>query len=47
MMGLSGDAGARGLLQQYAAEVRGLPFPDDSIFMDVDDPDALAALSSR
>lgn len=38
MMAIAGDTGARGLLEQYANEVRSVPFPSASIFADVDTP---------
>jgi len=41
MMAISGDTGARGLLEQYASEVRSLPFPSAAIFADVDTPASL------
>lgn len=44
MMALAGDTGARGLLEQYAANVHTIPFPDNAIFLDVDTPAALQAL---
>jgi molybdenum cofactor cytidylyltransferase len=45
MAGISGDKGARGLLQQYAAEVRTVPLPGPAILIDVDSPDDLQALT--
>ncbi len=44
---LAGDVGARGLLDQHAADVRTVPAADDGILVDVDTPDALAKASSR
>lgn len=44
MMAISGDTGARGMLEQHAAKVRPIPFPDDTIFLDVDTPETLEAL---
>jgi len=39
---LSGDTGARGLLERYAGSVRAVPFDTEAIFQDVDTPDELA-----
>jgi molybdenum cofactor cytidylyltransferase len=39
---LSGDTGARGLLERYAGSVRTVPFDTEAIFQDVDTPDELA-----
>jgi len=47
MAALSGDTGARGLLQQYAADVRSVAFDSPAIFADVDTPEALAALTQK
>lgn len=44
MASLSGDTGARGMLEQYAAAVRTVPFETPAIFADVDTPEALQAL---
>ena len=44
MLGLSGDAGARGLITKYEKFVCEVPMDDDGILLDVDAPDALAAL---
>ena len=44
---LSGDTGARGLLEQYAKEVRTVSFDTPSIFADVDTPEALLALTQK
>lgn len=41
MMAISGDTGARGLLEQHANEVRSVAFPSASIFADVDTPATL------
>ena len=47
MAALSGDTGARGLLEQYAREVRTVPFDAPTIFADVDTPEALQALTRK
>ena len=47
MMKLSGDRGARPLLDEYAANVWEVPMGDDAIFMDVDTPVALAEANQR
>lgn len=47
MAALSGDTGARGLLEQYAREVRRVPFDSPAIFADVDTPEALRALERK
>ncbi len=47
MMAISGDTGARGLLEQYAADVRCVPFPDAAIFADIDTPAALEHWTAR
>jgi molybdenum cofactor cytidylyltransferase len=47
MMKLSGDRGARPLLDEFAANVWEVPMGDDAIFMDVDTPSALAEANSR
>jgi molybdenum cofactor cytidylyltransferase len=47
MMSLSGDAGARSLLDKYAADVRHVAVADAGVNVDVDTPEALAALRSR
>lgn len=44
MLELQGDAGARGLLERFAAEVETVAFDSDAIFTDVDTPEALEAL---
>lgn len=41
---LRGDVGARGLLEQHAEQVVFLPLEDPAILLDVDTPQALAAL---
>ena len=38
---LDGDAGARGLLERFASEVRAVPFDTDAIFEDVDTAEEL------
>jgi len=45
MQELEGDAGARDLLQEYAANVSRVEVVDESIFLDIDTPDALADAS--
>lgn len=45
MASLSGDTGARGLLEHYANNVRTVAFDRPAIFADVDTPEALAAYS--
>lgn len=47
MMKLSGDRGARPLLEEFAANVWEVPMGDDAIFMDVDTPEALAEANLR
>jgi molybdenum cofactor cytidylyltransferase len=47
MMKLSGDRGARPLLDEFAANVWEVPMGDDAIFMDVDTPQALAEANRR
>lgn len=47
MAQVSGDVGARGLLQTHASRVRRVAWDDDAIFADVDTPEALRALESR
>ena len=47
MMKLSGDRGARPLLDEFAANVWEVPMGDDAIFMDVDTPEALAEANRR
>jgi molybdenum cofactor cytidylyltransferase len=41
---LTGDKGARGLLDQYADEVVEVEMPDDAVLTDADTPEALAAM---
>ncbi len=47
MMNLSGDHGARPLLEEFAANVWEVPMGDDAIFIDVDTPEALAEANRR
>ncbi|HEU4411569.1 MAG TPA: molybdopterin-binding/glycosyltransferase family 2 protein [Polyangiaceae bacterium] len=47
MMALEGDAGARSLLDKYAADVHHVAVADAGVNVDVDTPEALAALRSR
>lgn len=47
MMSLSGDVGARSLLDKYAADLRQVAVDDAGVNVDVDTPEALAALRSR
>lgn len=44
MAHLSGDAGAKALLSEFAANVREIEMPDDAIFRDIDTPEALGDL---
>jgi molybdenum cofactor cytidylyltransferase len=44
MQALEGDTGARGLLGEHADQVCEVEMPDDGVLVDVDTPDALAAL---
>jgi molybdenum cofactor cytidylyltransferase len=44
MEALGGDAGARALLDAHAAEVCYVPVADAGVVLDVDTPEALAAL---
>jgi molybdenum cofactor cytidylyltransferase len=44
MRALEGDTGARGLLGQHAEQVCEVEMPDDGVLLDIDTPDALAAL---
>lgn len=44
MRGLTGDTGARSLIAKYGKSVCNVPMDDDGILLDVDSPDALAAL---
>ncbi|MBA3903749.1 MAG: 4-diphosphocytidyl-2C-methyl-D-erythritol kinase [Rhodocyclaceae bacterium] len=46
MSTLSGDKGARGLLEQYAARVRRIAMDDDAILVDIDSPEDLAGARS-
>ncbi len=47
MLNLSGDRGARPLLDEFAANVWEVPMGDDAIFMDVDTTAELAEANSR
>jgi molybdenum cofactor cytidylyltransferase len=44
MRALEGDTGARGLLLAHAEQVCEVEMPDDGVLLDIDTPDALAAL---
>jgi molybdenum cofactor cytidylyltransferase len=44
MGALEGDTGARGLLRQHAEQICEVEMSDDGVLVDVDTPDALAAL---
>jgi molybdenum cofactor cytidylyltransferase len=41
---LEGDTGARALIRAHAEQVCEVEMPDDGVLLDVDTPDALAAL---
>jgi CTP:molybdopterin cytidylyltransferase MocA len=45
MQAVSGDKGARGLLEQFAGEVVAVEMEGEAIFADVDTPDDLAGLT--
>ncbi|AMN46716.1 hypothetical protein ACG33_06320 [Steroidobacter denitrificans] len=47
MAALSGDTGARGLLERYAQEVRSVAFDSPVILVDVDTPEALRQLAKK
>jgi molybdenum cofactor cytidylyltransferase len=47
MSSLTGDVGARSLLDRHTDDVLLLPVADAGVLLDVDTPDALAALSTR
>lgn len=47
MRALTGDAGARVLLGQHADQVCEVEMPDDGVLIDVDTPEALAAMRAR
>jgi molybdenum cofactor cytidylyltransferase len=47
MMAVSGDVGAREVLQRHASRIEAVAFDDDAIFVDVDTPQALAAVDAR
>jgi molybdenum cofactor cytidylyltransferase len=44
MRALEGDTGARGLLRQHAEQICEVEMGDDGVLLDIDTPDALAAL---
>lgn len=44
LAGLSGDVGGRGLLDRHPELLRRIDMPDDAVLIDVDTPDALAAV---
>ena len=44
---LSGDIGARGLIERFASTVRTVPFDTDAIFVDVDTPEQLDRAQQR
>ncbi len=46
IMELTGDAGARSLIERHADRVTAVPFDTDAIFADADTPEALAALGA-
>jgi molybdenum cofactor cytidylyltransferase len=47
MMAVSGDVGAREVLQRHASRIEAVDFDDDAIFADVDTPQALAEVAAR
>ncbi|MGH6907768.1 MAG: nucleotidyltransferase family protein, partial [Aestuariivirga sp.] len=47
MAGLSGDHGAKGLMEQFANDVAEIETADDGVAMDADTLEALASLRSR
>lgn len=47
MMAVSGDVGAREVLQRHASRIDSVAFDDDAIFADVDTPEALATSGAR
>ena len=47
MGAVSGDVGAREVLQRHAAQIDSVAFDDDAIFADVDTPEALAEAAAR
>lgn len=47
MSALSGDVGARSLIERHAREVRSLAFDSTAIFLDIDTPEALQQLVER
>ena len=44
MQALDGDTGARGLIGEHADQVCEVEMPDDGVLLDIDTPEALAAL---
>jgi molybdenum cofactor cytidylyltransferase len=47
LLELTGDRGARGLLDRHAAALREVAMPDDAVLVDVDGPEAFARLAAR
>jgi molybdenum cofactor cytidylyltransferase len=47
MMALSGDAGARRLIDEYAELVAEIEMDSDAVLVDIDTPEALAELRGR
>jgi len=47
MAAVSGDVGAREVLQRHAAQIDSVAFDDDAIFVDLDTPQALAGAAAR
>ena len=47
MREIAGDVGAKHLIGRYGEAVREVAFDEDSVLLDVDSPDALAALRNR
>ncbi len=46
MCAVTGDVGARAVLERHAASVCAVPMDDQGVTLDVDTPEALAALSA-
>ncbi len=46
LLGLSGDRGARGLIDQLTDDVVEVVMPDDAVLTDIDTPEALAAMTA-
>ena len=44
MMALTGDRGARSLLERHAEHVAAIAFDDDAVLRDIDTPEELARL---